>query len=800
MKLNRLLCVVLCWSMCVLPFQTYAYAMEKAVKPGLKTVIEITDVSDFWNRLQATSAFRGWNTDEMKKFTDPVKAQISRTLDSAKAGFGIDIKALANLLSGRVILDFDSKKEVVYLFCRPKKSVSIDENMVLLKAALNRSGQPFTETEKAGARVLIVKNREPFAVIYSKEKAVISFSGKDVTDRLAAGLMTESPPDICSVPGYTKKYPELKGPGLKTVSEAQIVLPDPDVNRTLEAANIPGMGSTCSRTYIENDRIHGISFAKQDMTKGVCSLVKKGPVSADTLKWAHESCGFMLAAHADLAAIPSVAQSIVEATGDQGIKKMYQTAIAQVQVMAGFYVEKDLFGSLGDEILILSLPREKGGGFPLFSLLGLNSCAAVIKLKDAGKFSDTADKITAFLSGLARMDQVNGGLRTQEYKGMNIQYMRVACGVLSPCFTVKDGYLVMTLNVPLMKHILDLHGGPGITDTEDFKQVSSLSGDNLGTVFTYTKPVSEEEGLRMGSFMAPAAAVWIAGMLGGLLAPSLGRARSSARRTACMNNLRQIGLGCTIYAQDKDGRFPPGLKTLVPDYVADARIFHCHASEKPGTSYVYLSGLTQASSAEAIVAFDKVENHGYKGRNVLFVDCHVEWMNEMKFRSALGKMLKEKYKKQYDQKAVEEIARVLKSSSAAQEGRPAPADKLSEARLEKFTFRNIRRFLIDEGKKIGSTIDFALFPRMETFPAARKSNFTNVTVKDNGIYTRSHTGHLIGAGGGSSAMISVGVIAIVAAIAVPYFLVAARPVSRGPEAFGDRAVPAPPVPASTMSG
>ena len=48
----------------------------------------------------------------------------------------------------------------------------------------------------------------------------------------------------------------------------------------------------------------------------------------------------------------------------------------------------------------------------------------------------------------------------------------------------------------------------------------------------------------------------IIAILAGLLLPALARAREKARQTTCTSNLRQLGLGLTLYSEDSEQRFP----------------------------------------------------------------------------------------------------------------------------------------------------------------------------------------------------------------------------------------------------
>ena len=79
----------------------------------------------------------------------------------------------------------------------------------------------------------------------------------------------------------------------------------------------------------------------------------------------------------------------------------------------------------------------------------------------------------------------------------------------------------------------------------------------------------------------------IIGVLIGLLAPAIQSAREAARRTACANNLKQIGLGLHIHASALEA-FPPGFvsKLADPNWVMPAG--DCMAFPKdlgPGWSF-----------------------------------------------------------------------------------------------------------------------------------------------------------------------------------------------------------------------
>jgi prepilin-type N-terminal cleavage/methylation domain-containing protein/prepilin-type processing-associated H-X9-DG protein len=79
----------------------------------------------------------------------------------------------------------------------------------------------------------------------------------------------------------------------------------------------------------------------------------------------------------------------------------------------------------------------------------------------------------------------------------------------------------------------------------------------------------------------------IIGILAAILLPALARARESARRASCANNLKQFGVIFKMYSNEsKGGTYPPGTgmsfscggidgRTLYPEYWTDYNIKYC---------------------------------------------------------------------------------------------------------------------------------------------------------------------------------------------------------------------------------
>ncbi len=93
----------------------------------------------------------------------------------------------------------------------------------------------------------------------------------------------------------------------------------------------------------------------------------------------------------------------------------------------------------------------------------------------------------------------------------------------------------------------------------------------------------------------------IIGILAAILLPALARARESARRASCQNNLKQLGLTFKMYAGEAQGAFPPlkstncdgtptegmaavpDMTAVYPEYLSDFNVLVCPSSPFAGT-------------------------------------------------------------------------------------------------------------------------------------------------------------------------------------------------------------------------
>ena len=104
----------------------------------------------------------------------------------------------------------------------------------------------------------------------------------------------------------------------------------------------------------------------------------------------------------------------------------------------------------------------------------------------------------------------------------------------------------------------------------------------------------------------------IIGILAAILLPALARARESARRSSCQNNLKQFGLVYKMYSNESKGeRFPPAQHqppgapaglcampcaySIFPEYLTDTMIFLCPSAASHTEDDIFYSDANRTS-------------------------------------------------------------------------------------------------------------------------------------------------------------------------------------------------------------
>ena len=106
----------------------------------------------------------------------------------------------------------------------------------------------------------------------------------------------------------------------------------------------------------------------------------------------------------------------------------------------------------------------------------------------------------------------------------------------------------------------------------------------------------------------------IIAILAAILFPVFGRARENARRTSCLNNMKQIGLGLMQYTQDYDEAIPlgssggvnygmRGYAGRIMPYVKSEQLFVCPSSTLQGIRISYAGSGNPSTSNRFLASF-----------------------------------------------------------------------------------------------------------------------------------------------------------------------------------------------------
>jgi prepilin-type processing-associated H-X9-DG protein len=423
-------------------------------------------------------------------------------------------------------------------------------------------------------------------------------------------------------------------------------------------------------------------------------------------------------------AYDAILRAIKTASGEAGAD--VEEGLAAFESEAKVGLRKDLLESLAGPVVFYTL------GMGAVSEAPMGGGVVLVKLKDAQLF----EKAMTSLGGFAAA-QSKGAFQVSEQKreeGRTVHTWMVpqlAMMQIMPMWSVANGYAVIGSNAGLHDAAIKQMVSTGadrksIKDTAGYKEAVSRLPDglisldyadsqtqytqamtafqqfwpmatmfaaqagfklppmlpSLGEIFKDVKPMCQSvwagsDGI-YGQYQGPGLEVGLSSVAGvsvgaAILMPALAKARQQAGNAAAMSNLKQVGLGLMMYAEDHQGDWPADLEQA-KSYFGSPRVLDSPRKPKgfDGPSYVYVGGQPKTTDPRNIVVY---ENPGFctDRINVLFLDGHVEAMNPERFRGELKATYERLGREMPEIKFKEEMEVKPRVPRPAQPGRAAQA-------------------------------------------------------------------------------------------------------------------------------
>lgn len=536
-------------------------------------------------------------------------------------------------------------------------TINFDQPALALAADASKSIAKSPSFLQSSAQVA----REPVAIFYVDAQATLAYLDKGIR---------QMHPDF--VPDWTKAVEMLGLSGL---------------HRIIWTGSFEG-ANWSEQTFIDAPAPR----------KGVPAMLDAPPLSDAILHAVPKTATWVGIGQLDLGGLFTAIHDILAQFNPEGAQMMNQ-ALGAGQMALGFNPKTDLLDALGPEWALYNDPTVAGNG-----PMGL---IVVNHLRKADVAQRSLKKLWLALENMVNgqlppQDKMHIGFEHTQADGVDVYY--VALPFVSPSWTIQDDKLFLALYPQLALSAANAAKGPSLVENPDFQSLrQALHGTNANGLLFVDLPKSATEGYQtllamsqlglgfanmagiqtppmvipplrqLRPYLNPAAEFsWTdeagyhslgrtpfpgaqaltaqnniilgyTALMTSIMLPALNAAKERANRVKCASNLRQIGQGCLLYANDHKGQYPPDLGTLVKEGLNE-ETFVCPSGDtqvppdvrgNPDKAaawvnqhgdYTYLgAGKKENLPADTILAYEKAQDHDRQGMNMLFWDGHVDW-------------------------------------------------------------------------------------------------------------------------------------------------------------------------------
>ena len=178
---------------------------------------------------------------------------------------------------------------------------------------------------------------------------------------------------------------------------------------------------------------------------------------------------------------------------------------------------------------------------------------------------------------------------------------------------------------------MGLSSMPGVVVQPAEKQAAMTFLNRLATNVTPGWSVVRHQGATLVAtgegVISTGGSVPVVAVLAGMALPAINMVREGARKANSGNNIRQIILGCNVWASDNDQRWPATLEQMRTDTGGDLpeKLMHSPADPTRVGAYLYIRPSTNGAAIQPAIVEDPACWKG-KGCMVGFCDGHVAWI------------------------------------------------------------------------------------------------------------------------------------------------------------------------------